>query len=169
MSHELLRWLHLMGVVLSLGGAVLFAFGVTPALQLIEDRAQRMKVFAKVIQFFHPIFLFGICLTFMTGAIRLTDLKIGFGTQYYQSLGTLLMTKFALTTLIFLIGSGQCFGMGLKVTRMANGVMEGPIEKQEKLAGLIRKMTIYNVILMAVTIYIGLKIIPMIYGVPTAN
>ncbi|QQR81463.1 MAG: hypothetical protein IPJ69_04910 [Deltaproteobacteria bacterium] len=166
MSHEIIRWLHIMGVVLSLGSAALFSFGVTPALQIIEDRVQRMKVFAKVIQVFHPMFLFGICLTFMTGAMRLTDLKIGFGTEYYQSLGSLLMTKFGLTTLIFLIGSGQCFGMGLKVTRMANGVMDGPIEKQEKLAGLIRKMTIYNVVLMSITVYVGLKIIPMIYNSP---
>lgn len=164
MSHELLRWLHMIGVVVSLGGAVLFAFGVTPALLVIEDRSQRIKVFAKVIQFFHPTFLFGICLTFMTGAMRLTDLKIGFGTEYFKQLGTLLMIKFGLTTLIFLIGSGQCFGMGLKVTRMANGVLEGTIERQEKLAHLIRKMTIYNVVLMAVTIYFGLKIVPMIYG-----
>ena len=169
MSHELLRWLHVMGVVVSLGSAVMFAFGIGPALQLVEDRTQRMKIFAKVMQFFHPVFLFGICLTFMTGAMRLTDLKIGFGTEYYQSLGTLLMVKFGFTTLIFLIGAGQCFGMGLKVTRMANGVLEGSIEKQEKLAGLIRKMTIYNIVLMSITIYVGLKIVPMIYGVPQAN
>ncbi|GEM_PF-2464927 len=163
-SHELLKWFHLMGIVLSLGGAILFAFGVFPALQLIEDKSQRMRILAGVIKYFHPLFLLGICTTFMTGAMRLTDLKIGFGSAYYASLGKILMIKFGLTTLIFLIGAGQCFGMGLKLTRMSNGVIEGTMERQEKLAGLIRKMTIYNVVLISVTIYFGLKLIPMIYG-----
>jgi uncharacterized membrane protein len=135
-----------------------------PSLKTIPDRAQRMKTLAAAIQYFHPIFLLGICTVFMTGAIRLTDLKIDFGQLYYSSLGRVLLWKFGLTTLIFLIAGGQCFGMGLKLQRMANGVIEGTIERQERLANAIKKMATWNLIALAVTIYFGLKLLPIVYG-----
>jgi uncharacterized membrane protein len=157
-------WLHLFGVALALGANIYFVFVLWPASKKIEDPVLRVKIIADHLQYYHPLFLFGICLTFMTGAIRLTDLKIGFGGLYYGAFGSVLMIKFFLTTLIFLIAGGQCFGMGLKVQRMANGVIEGTLERREKLAGLIRKMALYNIVLIAVTLYFGLKLIPIIYG-----
>jgi len=163
MSH-VLAWLHVTGVAVSLGTGLFLVFVFFPALKIIEDRQQRMKVLATAIQYFHPIFLLGICTVFMTGAIRLTDLKIDFGQLYYSSLGHVLLWKFGLTTLIFLIAGGQCFGMGLKLQRMANGVIEGTIERQERLANAIKKMATYNLIALAVTIYFGLKLLPIVYG-----
>ncbi|HEX5038409.1 MAG TPA: hypothetical protein VFX30_14735 [bacterium] len=163
MSH-VLSWLHVTGVAVSLGTGLFLVFVFFPALKIIEDRQQRMKLLAAAIQYFHPIFLLGICTVFMTGAIRLTDLKIDFGQLYYSSLGHVLLWKFGLTTLIFLIAGGQCFGMGLKLQRMANGVIEGTIERQERLANAIKKMATYNLIALAVTIYFGLKLLPIVYG-----
>lgn len=163
MTH-VLSWLHVTGVAVSLGTGLFLVFVFFPSLKVIEDRQQRMKVLAAAIQYFHPIFLLGICTVFMTGAIRLTDLKIDFGQLYYSSLGHVLLWKFGLTTLIFLIAGGQCFGMGLKLQRMANGVIEGTIERQERLANAIKKMATYNLITLAVTIYFGLKLLPIVYG-----
>jgi uncharacterized membrane protein len=163
---HLLAWLHVTGVAVSLGSGLFLVLAFFPSLKTIPDRAQRMKTLAAAIQYFHPIFLFGICTVFMTGAMRLTDLKIDFGQLYYSALGHVLMWKFGLTTLIFLIAGGQCFGMGLKLQRMANGVIEGSLERQERLANAIKKMATYNVIALAVTIYFGLKLMPIIYGRP---
>jgi uncharacterized membrane protein len=161
---QLLAWLHVTGVAVSLGSGLFLVFVFFPSLKTIPDRAQRMKTLAAAIQYFHPIFLLGICTVFMTGAMRLTDLKIDFGQLYYSALGHVLMWKFGLTTLIFLIAGGQCFGMGLKLQRMANGVIEGTLERQEKLASAIKKMATWNVIALAVTIHFGLKLLPIVYG-----
>ncbi len=161
---QLLAWLHVTGAAVSLGSGLFLVFVFFPSLKTIPDPALRMKTLAAAIQYFHPIFLLGICTTFMTGAMRLTDLKIDFGQLYYSSLGHVLMWKFGLTTLIFLIAGGQCFGMGLKLQRMANGVIEGTLERQERLANAIKKMATYNVIALAVTIYFGLKLLPIVYG-----
>ncbi len=159
-----LTWLHLLGVAVSLGSNVFFVFVLFPSLKTQSDSQQRLKAIAATLQYYHPIFLLGICVVFMTGAIRLTDLKIDFGQMYYSALGHALMWKFGFTMLIFLIAGGQCFGMGLKLQRMANGVIEGTLERQEKLANAIKKMALYNIVLLAVTIYFGLKLVPIIHG-----
>jgi len=162
--NHLLSWLHIAGVAVSLGTSLFFVFVFYPSLKTIADPAQRMKTLAAALQYFHPIFLLGICTVFMSGAMRLTELKIDFGQLYYSSLGHALMWKFGLTTLIFLIAGGQCFGMGLKLQRMANGVIEGTMERQERLANAIKKMATYNLIALAVTLYFGLKLLPIVYG-----
>jgi len=163
MTHWL-TWLHLMGVAISLGSSVFFVFALFPSLKNQTDPQAKMKAVANTLQYYHPIFLLGICVVFMTGAMRLTDLKIDFGQFYYSALGHALMWKFGFTLLIFLIAGGQCFGMGLKLQRMANGVIEGTIERQERLANTIKKMATYNIVLIAATIYFGLKLVPIIYG-----
>jgi len=168
MTHWI-TWLHLMGVALSFGCSVFFVFVLYPSLKSQTDPKLRLKAIADTLQYYHPLFLLGICVTFMSGAIRLTDLKIGFGELYYGSFGNVLIWKFAFTTLIFLIAGGQCFGMGLKLQRMANGVIEGTIERQERLANAIKKMATYNIVLIAVTVYFGLKLVPIIYGSPALH
>lgn len=161
----LLSWLHVAGAALSLGTSVFFVFVLYPSLK-DADPKHRTKAIADTLKYYHPLFLLGICVVFMTGAMRLTDLKIGYGQLYYSAFGHTLLWKFGLTLFIFLIAGGQCFGMGLKLQRMANGVMEGSIERQEKLARAIKKMALYNIVLIAVTIYFGLRLVPMIYGEP---
>ena len=168
MTHWL-TWLHLMGVAVSLGCNVFFVFVLFPSLQTQADPQLKMKAIAGTLKYYHPIFLLGICVVFMTGAVRLTDLKIDFGQMYYSSLGHALMWKFGFTMLIFLIAGGQCFGMGLKLQRMVNGVIEGSLERQERLANAIKKMATYNIVLIAVTVYFGLKLIPIIYGTPNVH
>lgn len=163
MTHWL-TWIHVLGAAVSLGSSVFFVFVLFPSLKTQTDPQQKMKAVAATLQYYHPIFLLGICITFMTGAMRLTDLKIDFGQMYYSSVGHALLWKFGFTMLIFLIAGGQCFGMGLKLQRMANGVIEGSIERQERLANAIKKMAAYNIVLLAVTIYFGLKLAPIIYG-----
>lgn len=165
MTH-LLPWLHLLGIALSFGSGLFFAFIFYPSLQKIADPQERMKVLAESLRFFHPAFLLGICIVFVTGAMRLTDLKIGFGGAYFASLSNILYWKFGLTTAIFMLASMQCFGMGLKLGRMATGVIPGDLELQEKYARKIRRVTIWNLILLAVTMYVGLKLAPIIYGGP---
>jgi uncharacterized membrane protein len=163
---SLLVWLHIMGVVISLGGGLFFVLVFLPTLKSLPDPHQRMKVMAESLKYFHPLFLFGICLTFMTGAMRLTDLKIGFGAFYYSSVGKILIWKFSMTMLIFLLASMQCFGMGLKLGRMANGVIPGDLATQERYARKIKKVLTWNLVFLAITLYIGLKMIPIVYGAP---
>lgn len=123
-----------------------------------------MKVLSEALKYFHPLFLFGICLTFVTGAIRLTDLKIGFGALYYSTFGKILLLKFGMTLLVFLAAGMQCFGMGLKLGRMANGVIPGDLAVQERYARKIRRVMTVNLVFLAITLYIGIKLIPIVYG-----
>ena len=154
----MLTYLHLLGVVLSLGGAVAFLFVFYPALKFLDDPAARMKLLGNSLRYYHPLFLFGICLSFMTGAFRLTGLKVQLAGGYYDRLGTLLLWKFGLTLAIFLVAGMQCFGQGLKLTRMANGVIEGDLARQEYYARKIWRSQLVNLVLLAVTIWVGLKI-----------
>ena len=151
-------WLHLMGIVISLGAGLLLVIGIYPACRRIEDEDVRFRTLAGILKYFHPLYLFGICLTFMTGAIGLTTLKIGLGETYYQQIGGILIQKFGLTMLIFLVASMQCFGQGLKVTRMANGIIPADSATKEKYLKKIYRATLINVILIAITLYIGLKL-----------
>ncbi len=153
-----LLWLHLSGIIISLGSAVLIVGAVYPGTTWIEDKSQRFMMIAGILKYFHPLFLFGICLIFMTGAIGLTDLKIDLGTAYYTKIGSVLLQKFGLTMLIFLFGSMQCVGTGLRVARMANGVIESDEPTKTRYLMKIYRTTIINIILLAVTLYIGLKL-----------
>ena len=151
-------WLHVMGIVISLGAALLLVLAVYPAANKITDEEQRFQMLAGVLKYFHPLYLFGICLVFMTGAIGLTDLKIDLGLSYYDQVGNILIKKFALTMLIFLVASMQCFGQGLKVTRMANGVIEADLATKQRYLKKIYRATLINIILIAITLYIGLQL-----------
>jgi uncharacterized membrane protein len=154
---SLLTFLHLFGLALSLGGAAGFLFVLYPALKAIESHEARMKILGNSLRYYHPLFLFGICLTFMSGAIHLTDFKIAFGTQYFSVFGKILLWKFGMTLLIFLIAGMQCFGMGLKLTRMVNGVIPGDLATQERYAKKIWRAQIVNLVLLAVTLWLGLE------------
>lgn len=160
----MLTYLHLLGIAISLGSGLYFVLVFYPSLKVIEDRGLRMRTLASALRFFHPLFLFGICLVFMSGAIRLTDLKISFGSLYYTTFGKILLWKFGMTLLIFLLAGMQCFGMGLKLGRMANGVIPGDLALQEKYARKIRRVMTVNLVFLAVTLYIGLKLVPIVYG-----
>ena len=159
-----LIWLHLFGIAISIGSGLFFVLVLYPSLKAIPDPSLRMKTLAESLRFFHPLFLFGICLIFMSGAIRLTDLKIGFGALYYTTFGKILLWKFGMTLLIFMVASMQSFGMGLKLGRMANGIIPGDISLQEKYARKIRRATVANLVFLAVTLLMGLKLIPLVYG-----
>ncbi len=152
-----LKWLHIAGLVLSLGSGLTFLVIMRPAAATIEDRKERLKITAKLIQYFHPLYLLGICTLFMSGAWGLTQLKIGLGNNYFQTVSGILYWKFGLTTVIFLIASMQCFGQGLKLTRMVNGIIPGDLDRQEYYVKKISRATFMNVILLAVTLYFGLK------------
>ncbi len=154
---DLLTFLHLFGLVLSLGGGTVFVFVLYPSLKFLAEPADRMKLLGNSLRYFHPIFLFGICLTFMTGAMHLTQLKIGLGSSYYEKLGGILLWKFGMTLLIFLVAGMQCFGMGLKLQRMANGVIAGDLVRQEYYAKKIWRAQLVNLVLLAVTLWLGLK------------
>lgn len=160
----LLSWLHILGIVISLGSGLFFVLIFYRSLKVLPDPSQRMKVLAESLRFFHPLFLFGICLTFVTGAIRLTDLKIGFGDLYYSTFGRILLWKFGMTLLIFMTAGMQCFGMGLKLGRMATGVIPGDLALQERYAKKIRRVMTFNLVFLAATLYMGLKLVPLIYG-----
>src|SRR3989338_722274 len=139
-----ISWLHLLGIAISLGSGLFFILVFYPSLKSLPDPAQRMKTLAEALKYFHPLFLFGICLTFVTGAIRLTDLKIGFGALYYSTFGKILLLKFGMTLLVFLAAGMQCFGMGLNLGRMANGVIPGDLAFQEKYARKIKRVMTVN-------------------------
>lgn len=153
----MLTYLHLLGTCMSLGGGLVFVLVLYPSLKFLDDPTARMKLFGNSLRYFHPIFLLGICLTFMSGAIHLTDLKISLAGSYFEKLGGILLWKFGMTLLIFLIAGMQCFGQGLKLTRMVNGVIEGDLAKQERYAKKIWRAQLVNVVLLAVTLWLGLK------------
>jgi hypothetical protein len=69
-----------------------------------------------------------------------------------------------MTTVIFMVASMQCFGQGLKLQRMANGVIPGDLATQERYAKKIRRSTLMNIVFLSVTLYLGLKLIPIVYG-----
>ncbi len=158
-----LSFLHVSGIIISLGSAVGLLILFSSSHPHLPDPHEKMKFLAAKIQRLHPLYLFGICLTFMTGAMRLTDLKIGYGAAYYPTLGKILMWKFGMTTVIFMVASMQCFGMGLKFGRMANGVIPSDLATQERYARKIKKATLANILFILVTVFIGLKLIPIIY------
>jgi len=147
--------LHLFGIIVSLGGGLCFLLVFYPALKALDDPAHRMKVLGNALRFYHPLFLFGICLTFMTGAIHLTDLKISLGSLYYDKIGRILIWKFAVTLLIFLIAGMQCFGQGLKLGRMAYGVIPGDLATQERYARKIWRSQAINLVLLAIALWLG--------------
>jgi len=153
---RLLSFLHLFGIVASLGSGLFFILVFYPSLKKIGDPAERMRILGGSLRYYHPLFLFGICLTFMSGAIHLTQFKIAFGTTYFEKLGEILLWKFATTLLIFLIAGMQCFGMGLKLARMAYGVIPGDLAKQERYAKKIWRAQVVNLVLLAVTLWLGL-------------
>lgn len=160
---SILSWLHVSGIIISLGSAIGLVVLFSSKFPSLSDPHEKMKFLAAKIQRLHPLYLFGICLTFVTGAMRLTDLKIGYGAAYYPTLGKILMWKFGMTTLIFMVASMQCFGMGLKFGRMANGVIPGDLATQERYARKIKKATLANILFIFITVLIGLKMIPVIY------
>lgn len=155
---QFMIWLHLMGIVISLGAGLLLVLGIYPAAKKLGDDEARFQMLAGILKYFHPLYLFGICLTFMTGAIGLTSLKIGLGGTYYEQVGGVLMQKFGMTMLIFLIASMQCFGQGLKVTRMANGVIPADLPTKQRYLRKIHRATSINIVLIAITLYIGLQL-----------
>ncbi len=159
-----LPWLHILGIGLSFGTGLFFVWVFLPSLKVLPEPADRMRVIGEGLRYFHPLFLLGLCITFMSGAMRLMDWKDFFFSKYPPEVITILWWKFGVTMLIFLIAGGQCIGMGLKLGRMAHGVIPGDIATQERLLKRIKSMLWSNLILITVGVYLGLKLVPLIYS-----
>ncbi len=60
----------------------------------------------------------------------------------------------------------QCFGQGLKLTRMVNGVIEGDLARQEYYARKVWRSQLVNLVFLAVTLWMGLKMSSVIHNAP---
>lgn len=151
----LLGGLHLLGWVISFGTGFYVAFILYPSLRVIEDPSLKMKVLAASLQRFHPFYLLGISVSFMTGAFMLTQLKISMGGGYFDRMLAPLGWKFLMVLLVFNLAAMQCFGQGLKLYRMAFGVIPGDLPTMERYACKIHRTQIINLAFILITVYFG--------------
>lgn len=155
--------LHILGWVVSFGAGFYVAFILYPSLRVIEDSSLRMKVLAASLKRFHPFYLLGICVSFMTGAFMLTRLKISLGGEYFDRMLGPLGWKFLMVLLVFNLAAMQCFGQGLKLYRMAFGVIPGDLPTMERYARKIHRTQIINLVFILITVYFGYRLHDVIH------
>ncbi|MBI1909210.1 MAG: hypothetical protein HYS22_03480 [Deltaproteobacteria bacterium] len=151
-NSPVLHFFHLLGLCIALGGPLFFNFILYPSLKFLPEKKERHLLLAQLIRYYHPFFLGGLCLIFLSGAFRLTDLKEGLGGSYFDQVGGLLMFKFGMTLLIFNTACMQAIGTGLKYGRMVMGVIPGDEATIDRYAKKIWRVSLINLLLIAGTV-----------------
>ena len=149
----LLRSLHLIALCVALGGALLFNFVLYPSLKFIGEKKERHRFLAQFIRYYHPFFLGGLSILLLSGAFRVTDLKISLGVGYFSVMGKLLMIKLGMMLLIFNLACMQTMGTGLKFGRMAMGVIPGDEATVDRYARKIWRVSLVNIVCMIGTTF----------------
>ncbi len=164
-SSYLLILFHLVPWTIGMGAAFYFAFGAIPMAKRFSNEADRLRSLRSNIKFYHITFLLTMSLMVVTGAFRLTDYKIVFGTQYFHKVAYVLVFKLLLFLVIYMLAAYQSFGLGLRVTGTGKQAMEDqvPAELVMDVAKRMRWISILNLLLMTIAGYLGLVLSRMPY------
>jgi hypothetical protein len=157
-SSYLLILFHLLPWTIGMGAAFYFVFGAVPLSNRIAHEEDRLRSLRFHIKFYHITFLIAMSIMVITGAFRLTDYKIAFGTQYFHKVAYVLIFKLLIFLVIYLLAAYQSFGLALRVTGTGAQAMEDQVSS-EVVMGVVQKMkliTYLNLLLMSVAGYLGL-------------
>ena len=112
----LTRFLHLVASMVYLGGSWFLGAALIPGLAATTP-AERIRIVAAVIRWYHPTSLAALGVLVMTGAFTLTSAKAALGAQYFPELFTILGPKLLLAFVLVMLSSYQFFGLGLRLVR----------------------------------------------------
>lgn len=156
----LLILFHLVPWTIAMGAAFYFAFVAVPLSNKFLQGEARLNFLRRNVKYYSPLFLLAMSMMVVTGAWRLTDYKIIFGTGYFSEVSTVLIIKMAIFMVIYILACYQSFGLGLRITGQGEKAMEDKVEADlvDRAILKMRMISIVNLILMTGTAYVGLML-----------
>lgn len=157
----LLAFLHIVAVVVYLGGTVFLGAVLIPVLRRRGLESEGLHVLAGVIRIFHPVSLASLGVLVLTGAVALTPLKETLGPEYVPRLFGVLALKLLLVFILVLVGSYQYFALGPRLLKALPPDGETPGEDAfTKGIQLVRRLQRWNLVALALgaaIVYLGLQ------------
>ncbi|MFQ5804713.1 MAG: hypothetical protein ACE5JQ_17630 [Candidatus Methylomirabilales bacterium] len=149
--------LHLLAMVVFIGGTLLLGVGVIPAVRRHwREDPEGLRFLAEVIRIFHPLSLAALGILVLTGAFGLTGLKAGMGAGYVRVVGVLAI-KLLVAFVLILVSTYQFFAVGVKITRAVRpeGVLPAP-EVWGRWVSRLQVCSLLSVVLGIWILYLGL-------------
>lgn len=156
--HSLNLWLHVLSFALYLGSTVTILLAFLPILGTLKDRAEKRRLFARMMRVYNPLSLGALGVAIMTGAFNLTDYKASLGKSFFSEVGGLLAWKLVFVFLLILVATGLSFGIAHRTVR--EELLEEPIDAAALESRLRRlpAMLWTATILTGIVIWLGLHL-----------
>ena len=151
MSDLFTLWLHLLGLAVYFGSGVTLAVVLLPMAAQISAPREKQRFLAQGLKRYNPLSIGALGVALMTGAFNLTSYKALLGPQFFSLLGGVLGLKLFLVFVLINVSAAVSLGMGHRVVRTE---LRGEAIEPERLAGLVKRIQIFTVIVLLLTAWI---------------
>lgn len=151
-------FLHVGSLIVYAGATLALVALVIPAARAATDPTVRRTVLARALYIYDPLAIAALGVLVMSGATNLTSYKEVLRTEFFQTMGWLLVWKLGVAFLVVMAGTYVTFGIGHRIVR-DHGFGE-PVDPAW-LDSMIRRLngaSIVSLLLLMIAMWLGLEL-----------
>lgn len=154
----LISWLHLTSLAVYLGSLIGLRFMVLPALSVIKNHDDQVKLLARSLRLYNPLQTGSLGLLVLSGAFQLTDLKAAYRELFLKELGVILGLKLIFSFVLIVFSTYQSMGVAHRFVRRHEGDESFSPQEFQSVTQRLSTSTVVILLLAIITLWLGVQL-----------
>ena len=154
----LISWLHLTSLAVYLGSLVGLRVMVLPALSVVKNHAEQVKLLARSLRLYNPLQVGSLGLLVLSGALQLTDLKAAYRELFLKELGVILGLKLVFSFVLIVVSTFQSMGVAHRFVRRYEGGESFSPQELHSVTQRLGTSTLVILLLAIITLWLGVQL-----------
>lgn len=154
----LISWLHLASLAVYLGSLVGLRVMVLPALSVVKNHAEQVKLLARSLRLYNPLQIGSLGLLVLSGAFQLTDLKDAYRELFLKELGVILGLKLVFSFVLIVVSTFQSMGVAHRFVRRYEGGESFSPQELQSVTQRLGTSTLVILLLAIITLWLGVQL-----------
>ena len=154
----LISWLHLASLAVYLGSLVGLRVMVLPALSVVKNHAEQVKLLARSLRLYNPLQIGSLGLLVLSGALQLTDLKAAYRELFLKELGVILGLKLVFSFVLIGVSTFQSMGVAHRFVRRYEGGESFSPQELQSVTQRLGTSTLVILLLAIITLWFGVQL-----------
>ncbi len=151
-------WLHLIAMMVFLGGLAGLWIILFPGLSAAKSDPDRVRLLAHSLKIYDPLQIGALGVLVLSGASRLTDLKSAYRELFIKEIGLTLELKLICSFILIILSTYQTMGLAHRFVRRWES---GEVVSTQEFKSIVRRLKISAVPILVVallTLWLGIKL-----------
>lgn len=154
----LISWLHLASLAVYLGSLVGLRVMVLPALSVVRNHAEQVKLLARSLRLYNPLQIGSLGLLVLSGAFQVTDLKDAYRELFLKELGVILGLKLVFSFVLIVVSTFQSMGVAHRFVRRYEGGESFSPQELQSVTQRLGSSTLVILLLAIITLWLGVQL-----------